>query len=143
VAVIPAPIDAILDAIRSWPCLAELASFAKGRHGFGNSDGGFGVIYPGDLDAYDRSVAGAAILEGHVQVYGFWGPPDGYEINVPERLYLEALAGELSQMGRTAEAELQDSRLQLLVGRHRTCLRSAYRTAETPATTRGTPVARK
>jgi hypothetical protein len=75
----PEPVDAARNAIRHWSRLPELAEFAARRHGFGDSDGGFGVTYSGDLDDFDRA-NGEFIPEGFVQVYGFWGPPDGYEM---------------------------------------------------------------
>lgn len=83
---------AIIDAIRHWSRLEELAQFATERHGFGDSDGGFGVNYPDDLDEYDRSQPGGDLPYGSVDVYGFWGPPDGYEFRVPETTYLSVLA---------------------------------------------------
>jgi hypothetical protein len=101
--VAPEPEAAARDAIRHWSRLAELAEFAARRHGFGDSDGGFGVTYPGDLDDFDRA-SGEFIPDGFVQVYGFWGPPDGYEVLVPEVVYLAQLAGVLSAAGQVAEA---------------------------------------
>jgi hypothetical protein len=71
---------AIRDAIRHWSRLTDLAEFAAHRHGYGNSDGGFGIKSPGDLDEYAREVDGIRIPEGFVQLYGFWGPPEGYEL---------------------------------------------------------------
>ena len=81
-----------------------MAKFATARHGFGNSDGGFGVTYPQDLDDYDREVDGAHIKTGDVRVYGFWGPPDGYEVDVSERHYLTILAAVLAETGLIAES---------------------------------------
>lgn len=100
----PTPEDAIRDAIRHWSCLSELADFAVDQNGFGNSDGGFGITYPGDLDEYDRA-QGEQIPVGFVKVYGFWGLPDGYEVLVAESLYLQTLASLLSAGGHVAEAE--------------------------------------
>jgi hypothetical protein len=94
------------DAIRHWCWLPELADFAVQRHGFGDSNGGFGVTYPGDLDEYDLVVRGDSIPAGFVRAYGFWGPPDGYEVLVPEPTYLEILASELATAGHAAEAAL-------------------------------------
>jgi hypothetical protein len=101
----PEPEAAARDVIRHWSRLSELAEFAACRHGFGDSDGGFGVTYPGDLDEYDRVVDGVRIPEGYVRVYGFRGPPDGYEVLVPEAVYLGQLAGALSAAGHAGEAE--------------------------------------
>lgn len=101
----PAPEAAVRDAIRHWSSLTALAEFAIQRHGYGNTDGGFGVTYPGDLDEYDRVVDGANIPDGFVEVYGFWGPPDGYEILVAESLYLDTLAAVLLAAGHEAEAK--------------------------------------
>jgi hypothetical protein len=78
--------------------------FAVRRHGYGNTDGGFGVIYPSDLDGADRA-AGENIPDGFVQVYGFWGPPDGYELFVSESEYLDVLAGVLGSAGHPRESE--------------------------------------
>jgi hypothetical protein len=100
----PDPESAASDAIRHWRRLSELAVFAARRHGYGDSDGGFGVTYPHDLDDFDRA-SGAHIPEGFVQVYGFWGPPSGYEILVAETVYLDALATALLVAGHTSEAE--------------------------------------
>lgn len=101
----PEPEGAARAAIRHWSRLPELAEFAALRHGFGNSDGGFGVTYPGDLDEYDREVDGVSIPEGFVQVYGFWGPPNGYEVLVTELVYLTELAAVLSAKGHEPEAD--------------------------------------
>jgi hypothetical protein len=100
----PEPEAAAREAIRHWRRLPELADFAVCRHGFGDSDGGFGVIYPGDLDEYARVVERTSIPERSVQVYGFWGPPDGYELLVDELAYLRTLANVLSEAGHAAEA---------------------------------------
>lgn len=100
---VPEPDAAARDAIRHWSRLPELAEFAARRHGFGDSDGGFGVTYPGDLDDFDRA-NGESIPDGFVQVYGFWGPPDGYEVLVAEAVYLGQLAAALSAAGHAAEA---------------------------------------
>jgi hypothetical protein len=100
----PAPEDAVAAAILHWSSLAELARFAVDRHGFGDDNGGFGVIYPDDLDEYARVVERVEIPEGFVQVYGFWGPPEGYEILVPEADYLRWLAAALRDAGHPKEA---------------------------------------
>jgi hypothetical protein len=55
------PQPAVVASIRAWSRLPDLASFAVARHGFGDTDGGFGVTYPGDLDEYDRAVEGVTI----------------------------------------------------------------------------------
>ena len=52
----PEPTIAIRNAIRHWSRLTDLAEFTAQRHGYGNTDGGFDVTYPGDLDEYDREV---------------------------------------------------------------------------------------
>lgn len=100
----PSPETAVRDAIRHWSRLPELSEFATQRHGFSNSDGGFGVTYPGDLDEYDRVIDGLNIPEGFVEVSGFWGLPDGYELLVPESYYLTILAEMLADKGYSAEA---------------------------------------
>jgi len=111
----PTPEAAARDAIRHWSRLPELAEFAAQRHGFGDSNGGFGVNYPGDLDDHDRAT-GARIPEGFVRVYGFWGPPGGYEVLVPELTYLGALVAEFSAAGHTKEAARVHSLLLAATG---------------------------
>lgn len=91
-------------AIRHWSSLQDLAAFAVGRHGYHNTDGGFGVTYPSDLDEYARYTEGQFIPPGYVVVGGFWGPPDGYEMFVAEAEYLSVLAGVLAEHGLDAEA---------------------------------------
>jgi hypothetical protein len=83
--------------------MPELVEFAVRRHGFGNTDGGFGITYPGDLDDFDHAL-GVCIPEGFLKVYAFWGPPEGYELVVPEFVYLTTLAEVLSEAGYTIEA---------------------------------------
>ena len=100
---VPEPEAAAREAIRHWSRLWALAEFADHRHGFGDSDGGFGVTYPGDLDAFDR-VDGMMIPESFVMVYGFWDLPDGYAVLVAEQAYLDTLAIVLSEAGHAAEA---------------------------------------
>ena len=96
---------AVHDAIRHWSSLPELATFAVARHGYGCSNGGFGVTYPGDLDEHDREVLRIHIPQSFVQVYGFWGPPAGYEILVLEIVYLGHLLTALVAAGHETEAE--------------------------------------
>ena len=67
---VPDPTMAALIAIRHWRDKAALARFAADRHGFGDSDGGFGITYPSDLDEHDRQVEGVTIPEDHVLAYG-------------------------------------------------------------------------
>lgn len=97
---------AIQQVIASWRSLAELATFAAERRGYGNSDGGFGVIYPDDLDAYDREVEQVNIPDGHVEIYGYWGLPDGFEQIIPERDYLTVLTAVLQEANLLKEAQL-------------------------------------
>ncbi len=95
----------VVESIRHWPRLPELVDFALARHGYGDSNGGFGVTYPGDLDEYALHVEGINIPPGHVQVYGSWGTPDGYEYVVSESDYLDVLIGVLAAHGLAVEAE--------------------------------------
>ena len=95
---------AILSSIRAWTKRGQLASFALARHGFGDTNGGFGVTYPGDLDEYDRQVDGCDIPAGFVEVYGHWGPPRGYSLVVPEVLYLQILSEVLQAEGMGSDA---------------------------------------
>jgi hypothetical protein len=97
--------DAVLQAIRSWPRPGDLATFARERHGYGNSNGGFGVIYPDDLDEHDIQVDGVSIPEGCVEVYGFWGvEAGGWSRVIREDLYLAILARALRAKGLTVDA---------------------------------------
>src|SRR6185437_8487959 len=98
------PTFAALTAIRHWPDKSSLARFAIERHGFGDSNGGFGITYPGDLDEYDREANDRQIPDGFVLAYGFWGQPDGYEVLVPEWLYRDVLAEVLECLGLSREA---------------------------------------
>ena len=98
------PTFAALTAIRHWSDKLSLAGFAIERHGFGDSDGGFGITYPGDLDEFDRVVEERHIPNGFVLAYGFGGPPDGYEVLVPEWLYRDVLAEVLECLGMYREA---------------------------------------
>ena len=93
------------EAILDWRQLSELADFAELRHGYCNSDGGFGVMYPGDLDEYDVLVDGVHIPVGYVLVFGLaMAAPPGWEILVDERAYLRVLADVLKERGLAAEA---------------------------------------
>ena len=103
--VTPEPAEAARAAIRHWSDKAALARFAADRHGFGDTDGGFGVTYPSDVDEGERGADGTAIPDGHVLVYGFWADDaGGYDVLVPERLYLRILAEELDRLGLSREA---------------------------------------
>jgi len=98
------PTFAALTAIRHWSDKPSLVSFALDRHGFGDSNGGFGITYPADLDECEREVDGPRIPDGFVLAYGFWGSPDGYEVLVPEWLYRDVLAEVLECIGLWREA---------------------------------------
>ena len=91
--------QAVVSAVRSWPRLAELATFAQARHGFGNTDVGHGVTYPDEAEHGE-----AEIPEGHVLVYLGWGAPDGVEYVVEEAHYLAVVAAVLDARGMTGEA---------------------------------------
>lgn len=102
---VPDPTLAALISIRHWHDKAALARFAVVGHGFGDSDGGFGITYPSDLDEYHREVDGVKIPEGHVLAYGFWGKAaGGYEVLVPQRLYRRVLVQVLECIGLSNEA---------------------------------------
>jgi hypothetical protein len=87
---------ATLEAIRCYP-LDRLADAALSRHGYGNSDGGFGVSYERDLT---ESGECGPIPPECVEVYTFWGPPEGESYVIPERTYLQILALVLCAKGR-------------------------------------------
>jgi hypothetical protein len=65
----------VIASIAHWPRVAQLASFALARHGYGDTDGGFGVIYPTDFDEYERDVLDEVVTPGSVRIYGYWGHP--------------------------------------------------------------------
>lgn len=93
--------EAVRGVIRCWP-RTELAEFAIQRRGYGNDDGGFGIVYPEDLDGADREPG--QIPPGCVQVYWFWGAPEGQTWLAPEPLYLRVLAEQLQADGLEADA---------------------------------------
>lgn len=94
----------IQQVMAHWPRPADLASFALKRHGFGDNDGGFGIIYPNDLDEFDLA-NGDSIPDGFIEIYGFWGRPHGWEFQVLESEYLECLVEYLQAHGLVREAE--------------------------------------
>jgi len=98
--------EKVIEVIGFWRDIIELSAFAMQRHGYGNSDGGFGIIYEGDLDEYDREVEGSFTPEAHVEVYGFWGKPDGYEFHIREQDYLLILSEVLEKQGLEREAKI-------------------------------------
>lgn len=98
------PTFAALVSIRHWPDKRSLVRMALARHGYGDSNGGFGITYSGDLDDHDRTTQGLDIPEGFVMAYGFWGPPEGYHVLVPEWLYRDVLAEVLECLGLWQEA---------------------------------------
>lgn len=94
------------EIISQWSQLSELAGFAERRHGYGNSDGGFGITYPGDLDEYEIEVEGIKIPNGSVLLYGYaFALPPGYELLVSEHDYLTVLAHILLEQNLQGEAE--------------------------------------
>lgn len=87
-------------AISEWGDLKQLNEFAKLGHGYCNSNNATGVAYPADLDEYQIKVEGASIPAGWVQVFVFQDPMlsgMGYEMLVPEHVYLLALADALNE----------------------------------------------
>ena len=94
------------EVIDAWSDLTELVGFAEQRHGFGNSNGGFGAIYPGDVDGYMAEVEGVHVPDGWVLLYGYaFAIPPGYELLVEEPVYLRSLLDLLQEHGLTSEAE--------------------------------------
>ena len=98
------PTFAALTAIRHWSDKPSLVRFALDRHGFMDTNGGFGITYPGDLDEYERERGNPPIPDGFVLACGFGGLPDGYQILVPEWLYRDVLAEVLECLGMNLEA---------------------------------------
>lgn len=73
----------------SFPTDEELVLFANERHGFGGDDGGYGITYPSDLDAYERVVEKKFIPEGSVEIY--CGAYTDEDIIITEQRYLLTL----------------------------------------------------
>ena len=97
--------EQVLQVIQSWYRPAELAEFAVLRHGFGNSDGGFGVTYADDLDEFAREIERHLIPSGCVEVYGHWGAAKGgFVFVIGEHEYLTILAKALRDKGLAVEA---------------------------------------
>ena len=85
---------------------SQLVQFAEQRHGWGDSNGGFGVTYPGDLDEYDKEVEKINIPDGYIEIYGFWGAKEGgYELVVKEYDYLDKLLQVLIDLKQFSLAE--------------------------------------
>jgi hypothetical protein len=84
-----------LNAILHWSPLKQLTAFAEARHGYGDSDAGCGVNYPGDFDDFDREQERIDIPDGTVAVYQHWGGSDGAEYLLSEEQYLHLLASVL------------------------------------------------
>src|SRR5262245_1394976 len=102
----------IIHVIERAPQLAQLAEFALKGHGYGDSDGGFGVVYADDLDEYAREVEKRNIPQGYVEIYGYWGASHGgYEFLAEEKEYLEVLVKVLRD--RTLDAEAEEVSLHL------------------------------
>ncbi len=95
-------IEKVIQVIEICFSLRELSEFAEKRHGYGDSDGGFGATYETDLDEYSRIHEGD-IPKGHVEIYGYWGStpppgwPIGYEFQITEQEYLLVLIEVLSK----------------------------------------------
>jgi len=78
----PTPeLRALVAVLGSWSDSGKVDA-AVNRHGYGNTDIGCGVEYPESDEA---------IPAGSVRLHTFWGPPDGEEFIIPERLYLQVL----------------------------------------------------
>jgi len=106
----PNPILACREAILAWSRLRELAEFAEQRRGYMNSDGGFGIEYPEGLDEYQKAVEKIEIPAGSVMVSGYCiAVPPGYDILVPERVYLTVLAEILTENSLLKEARRVES----------------------------------
>ncbi|WP_198115397.1 hypothetical protein [Massilia rhizosphaerae] len=94
------------EVIDAWSNLVQLVDFAEQRHGFGDSNGGFGAIYPDDVDEYMAEVEGVRVPDGSVLLYGYaFAIPPGYEILIEEPVYLRNLVDVLREHGLTAEAK--------------------------------------
>jgi hypothetical protein len=97
---LPEQIAACRKAISEWRDLTQLPRFALRGHGYCNSNNGTGVTYPGDLDEHAIEVEAICVPAGWVNVFVFQDPilsGMGYEILVPEHVYLLALADVLNE----------------------------------------------
>jgi hypothetical protein len=88
---------------QNWPNEEDLVKYALDRHGFVGDDGYYGVVYPSDLDEYQREVEGEFIPEKHVEIL-YW---DGQhqEMQCRESEYLVALKAHLLNVGCAQLAE--------------------------------------
>ncbi|WP_052177636.1 hypothetical protein [Methylotenera sp. G11] len=90
--------------ISHWHDKAQLATFAEERHGYGSEP--YGVLYPGDLDEYDKEVEKYFIPEGQVELYidaGFCSKSEHFMVS--EKHYLQILAQALEKDGYAKESE--------------------------------------
>lgn len=111
----PDTTTACREVIDAWSTLAQLADFAEQRHGFGNSNGGFGVIYPSDVDEYMAEVEGVNVPERMVLLYGYaHANPPGYEVLIQESVYLVNLLVVLLEKDMPAEAQRVGNILNVL-----------------------------
>ena len=82
----------------SFPTDEQLVQFANERHGFGGDDGGYGVTYPSDLDAYEREIEQQFIPVGSVEIY--CSAYTDKDIIIPEKLYFTVLKKHLEATGQ-------------------------------------------
>jgi hypothetical protein len=90
---------AAVDAMRHWHNIEDLPRFANDRHGYGDSDGYFGITYPSDLDEFDIS-QGESIAEGHVVASASYGDPHAKAFSLPESEYIQLLGQYLELSGK-------------------------------------------
>ncbi|WP_125231950.1 hypothetical protein [Leptospira adleri] len=84
-----AKLKAAIDAIRNLRSCDQLTEYAILRHGYGNTDSMSGVVYPTDLDEFDRLTE--YIPEHNVKVYAWYGESTGPDYVIPENQYLSLL----------------------------------------------------
>ncbi|MCE2572986.1 hypothetical protein [Motilimonas eburnea] len=92
-----------------WPSDTQLVDFAERGVGFGGDDGYYGLIYPDDLDEYDKEVKGEFIAQGWLEIYLGYDSKD--VVYVEERFYLEALLAYFRSKG----ASLLTARVERLI----------------------------
>lgn len=92
-----------------WPSDEQLVDFAERSTGFGGDDGYYGILYPEDLDEYDKKVNGDFIPEGFIEIYYWNGPED--IVHVEEQFYLQQL---LTYLKKNASSTLV-TRVELLI----------------------------
>jgi hypothetical protein len=83
-----------LEVIVSWPDWSQLETFARERHGYGDSNAQIGLSYPADLD--DDEAAEISLPEGSILCYADW-TKEAYQLS--EKEYLIILSSFYQSIG--------------------------------------------